>query len=306
MNTVEKILTSRPLAAHSGSLKGLLCQELSECECEIKEDALGNLYFTKKFTEGKKVMLCTHFDVPGVIVTFVDESKIYVGGLGKADVRRLAYTKVVFDGICGILVVPEDYSSSTAISDCYVETYDKSACEKVTAGDKGYFDMPVYCYSENMYSGFGVPIRACIATLYKTAKEWFLHDSAEKAKKMGIGSLTVAFLGQSSLNSRGAFVASNVIQPDEIILISPFDTKKDTCGITKDTKAVVKMLDKAFVCDKELADSVCQYFEENSVSYKKAVNYDTDPALLALSRADSTPRCCEIGLPVFSSDMIFI
>lgn len=66
------------------------------------------------------------------------------------------------------------------------------------------------------------------------------------------------------------------------------------------------MLDKAFVCDKELADSVCQYFEENSVSYKKAVNYDTDPALLALSRADSTPRCCEIGLPVFSSDMIFI
>ena len=301
MNFTEKILGCHPLAGKNEDVAEVLTQQLSQYGCETKTDALGNIFFTKKIGEGKNVMLCTPSDIPGVVAVYVDKSRIYVGELGGVNVQRLANCKVVFDGLCGIFTVP---SSTSSIGDCYVETYDEKAQEKVNLGDKGYFDMPVYSLEGGIYSGYGVPAKMCMVTLVKWAEKLFAPDTEKELAKNGVGSVTVSFLGQSSLMSRGAFVASYGINPDVVVLLTSVNASKVTPEAKKETKYVVKMLDKSYVCDTNLCESICRYFEDNKINYTKTINADANPALNALSRVETTPVCAEICIPVFGDEAV--
>lgn len=306
MNFTEKILNSHPLSCKDNGLFGVLEEELCTYGCKITKDALGSLFFTKKIGQGQSFMLCTGCDVPGVVATYVENSKVYVGELGKADVQKLAHTKVVFDGISGLLSVPDSYSNSTSLNDCYVETFDEKASEKISLGDKGYFDMPLYSLSESIYSGYGIGVKACVLALANMGKKLFDKECEKRLLDKGIGSVTLAFLGQTSLVSRGAFVAARGINPDKILLLTAAEASKLSPCADKDVKYAVKMLDKAFVSDGTFVGEICSYFDEQNIKYHKAVNADTDPALKALSRAESTPACAEICLPVFGAGAVVI
>ena len=130
MNFTEKILGCHPLPGNNKDLEKILTEEFAEYNCDVNTDALGNIFFTTKFGEGKNIMLCTSSDVPGVVAVYADKSRIYVGELGGVNIQRLANCKVVFDGASGIFTVP---SSTASIGDCYVETYDEKAQEKVNS-----------------------------------------------------------------------------------------------------------------------------------------------------------------------------
>ena len=301
MNFTEKILGCHPLSGNNKDLEKILTEEFAEYNCDVNTDALGNIFFTKKFGEGKNIMLCTPSDVPGVVAVYADKSRIYVGELGGVNIQRLANCKVVFDGASGIFTVP---SSTASIGDCYVETYDEKAQEKVNLGDKGYFDMPVYSLESGIYSGYGVPAKMCVVTLTKWAHKLLSQDGEKELAKDGIGSVTFAFLGQSSLMSRGAFVASYGVNPDVCILLSSVNASKVTPEVKKDVKYVVKMLDKAYVCDTALTESICRYFDDNKINFAKTINADVNPALNGLSRAETTPTCGEICIPVFGDEAV--
>lgn len=303
MNMTEKILNCPAVPASTGKMTQILRDELCTVGYEYGSDALDNSFFTKHIGEGKSVMLCTGIDVGGVIATYVEGSKIYVGALGGSNVQRLAYSKVVFEGVEGILLPPDGYTSSTAVSDCVVETYDEKAGEKVKQGDKGYFDVKVNCLEGGAYWGVGVGVKSCVVRLCEAAKMLMSEEGRRLLEGKGIGSITVAFLGQNSLMSRGAFTASYGVKPDEIILLTAFDCKKNS-QIKREDKAVVKILDKAYVSDAHLAMEICTYLEEKGVSYKKAVNTDANPALGALARAESEPRCAEVCIPVFDGELV--
>ena len=303
MDFIQKILDCHPLSGERGGLFAILESVLEKYDCEIKTDALGNILFTKKFGKGKNIMLCTGADVPGVIAVYAEKSKIFVGTLGKVDVKRLENSKVVFEGVSGIFTVPENASG---VDECYVETFDENAFQKVKQGEKGYFDTPVYTLESGVFSGYDVPVKACVITLLNWAKKLFEKDAKQIIEANGIGSVTVAFLGQSSLSSRGAFTASFNVQPDEIILLSAILEQNAKPSPERDTQYAVKVLDKGFVSDESVVKDVCRYFEENDIKYQKITSEEKSISLNALCRAESTPKAVEICLPVFGKESVYL
>jgi len=304
MNLTEKILSCPSVPGDGRQMEELLKGELCINGVSFSKDALGNLFFTKTVTDGRNVMLCTGLDVGGVIATYVEGSKIYVNALGDCgDMQKIAYSKVVFDGISGILVPPDGFTAGTSLADCHVETYDKSAAEKVSLGSKGYFDIPYNKLGDDIYWGYGVAQKLCISRVCQEAEKLFGDDAL--LKKLNIGSVTVAFLGQSSLMSRGSSVAANSVNPDDVILVSPFDCKRNGKGIDSSDRIIVKILDKAYVGDTSLTEEICRYLEEKEIPFKKAVSLEANPVLANLSRADSCPRCAYVCLAAFHGGLMF-
>lgn len=307
MNISEKLLTCPAVPGDNKKMTEIIRGELERGDVEYRNDALGNSFFTRKFGDGKKLMLCTGLDFPGLAATYAEKSRIYVGKLGEISAARLAYSRIVFGEISGILVPPADYTSKTAAEDCYVETYDDDAENKIVLGEKGYPELGTVAVrlESGFVSGYGVPMKARVSFLVRQCKERLFSAGGEKLlKKAGFGTVTAAFLGQSSVRARGAAVAADGVLPDEIILIADLDLGDDKNGFGRDTDFAVKVADKRFVCDEELTAAVCGHFDENGIKYKKYVGDSEETALSALSRCSSSPRCCEISIPVFNAEAV--
>lgn len=301
MSLFEKIAVCPAVPGKNERMTNLLRDEFACFGCKENTDGMGNVFFSKDFGEGKHVMLCSSIDVGGVIATYIEGSKIYVGALGKSDMMQIAFSKVVFEGATGVLVAPDAYNSGTALTDCYVETYDKNVSDKVQQGDKGYFDIPLNTLENGAYWGYGAGERYALYTNVKATAKLFGEDGGDILKKYGIGKVTAAFLSQGSLMSRGALTACYGKNPDKVIL---FSAKKSTDGVTPEDKYIIKLHDRAFSADGELTSEICAYLDENGISYKKTVEGDGDTALASLSQAVSCPDCASICVPVFHNRVI--
>lgn len=301
MSLFEKLCGCPSIPDENEKLTALIRNEFKPFGCEEATDAMGSVFFCKEHAQGKHLMLCAGLDVGGVVATFVEGSKIYVGALGKSDVMQTAFSKVVFERAAGIFVAPDGYSAGTAVSDCYVETYDKDAADKIKSGDRGYFESEISCLENGVYWGYGVGEKYALYTAVTAACRLFDENNKELLEKHGIGKVTAAFFAQSSLMSRGAATVCYGKNPDEVIL---FSAKKASGAITHKDKYAVKLHDKAFSADAALSQSICQYFEENEIPFKITVESDADTALASISRAFSCPACANICIPVFHNRVI--
>ncbi len=301
MSLFEKICNCPSVPSENKGMTALIRKELAPYGCEETSDGIGNVFFSKKTGEGKHVMLCAPLDVGGVVATYIEGSKIYVGSLGKSSVMQTAFTKVVFEKAQGVLVAPDNYCGSTAVTDCYVETYDKNVSDKVKQGDKGYFDGAVSFLENGVCWGHGAGEKCALYTAIDGICRLLDLQGQAVLEKYGVGCVTVALLAQSSLMSRGALTACHGKNPDEVILISAMN-----CGekYSPDDKYIVKLCDKGVCCDSSLTQNICVYFDETGISYKKTVESDGDTALASLSHAFSCPACANICIPVFHNRVV--
>lgn len=306
MKFPEKLLSCPSVPGDNGRMAEIIREGFEGLGCESRLDALGNLFFSKKIGKGKNLMICTEYDFPGLIVTHREKSKIYVGKLGEVSGGRLAYEKINFKNVSGILVPPKEYSSKTAIDECYVETYDDNAENKVVPGEKGYPESGTGCFrfGDDFVSGYGVSVKARVDILCNAFAKMVSESGATELEKAQIGNVTAVFLGQGALRSRGSAVASYGVLPDEVILLSDYLCDEGKEKKYKDVRFAVKVAGKRAVSDEELTDKVCGYFEENKIPFKKVADGKDETALTMLSRCSSEPLCCEISLPVFNSQTV--
>ncbi len=294
----KKILDTKSVSGLTGEMTRLLEKELSGCFDSMETDALGSVVFSKKAGAGKKLMLSCGIDTAGLIATYAEGTKISVSSLGSFHVGNLAFGRVCFEKLSGVLVPSGAYSFDTPITDYVVETFDKKAKDKIQLGDTAYFDEGIKCHGGKLYTGFASGAKMSIAFTAELFKK-LVGEGDRFLKENGIGELYAAFLGQESLGSRGASSTASGINPDYIIHVCPMDmTEKNVGSFDFSDGVAVKMLDRAFVAAPE-ALSLCEtMLKELGVKNKRRVSNNSYSALKNLGLCDKGAFVCEIGIPV--------
>ena len=296
-NLINRIMSQYCVAGNGNgledALKESLCQHFDSCET----DALGSITFTKKLSEGKRLMLVCGMDTSGLVATFAEGSKINVSSVGSFHVANMAFSKVSFGEVKGTLIPLGGYDFSTPITDYAVETYDIDASEKITLGDTAYFDEPsLYDEKSGMAVGFGSATKMCVYLLTEMAIKLISGDNSF-LRDNGIGELCVCFANQESLGSRGASALSCAVNPDEIISICPMDmTEKNVGSFSFSDGVAVKMLDKGFVATEETSVLAENLLDSLSIRHKRRVSNNSRSALSRLGLCGKGAGLAEIGI----------
>ena len=182
---------------------------------EVETDVLGNLIAHKK-GDGKKVMMASHMDEIGVIVTFIDDNGFLrfsaVGGLNTKD---LLYNRVCFEnGVTGVIGTEKD-NKDRVISKFFIDIGAKNKIEAekmVSIGDMAIFDGK-FVESGDIVISKALDNRAGCYVLIEALKQVESDND-----------LYFVFTTQEEVGLRGAKTSAYGIEPDIAIAIDVTDT----------------------------------------------------------------------------------
>ncbi len=297
MKTLEKILSIGSVPGKTEGMITYLREQIEGLFDYSQKDALGSVCFVKKIGSGKKLLISCPIDFSGVVATFVDGSKISVAPVGGFFAGALAFEKVCFDGLNGVLIPPADYNKNTPATDFYVETGDEKAQEKITLGDIGCFESKPKILPDGSVYSFGCGTKICIYTLVQLAKS-LLCEPYDFLTGENIGEVCFAFFAQDSLGHRGASTISSYFNPDMILNFGLIDAKEKNAGQVKVGTFNIKMLDKGFVADKDMAEFVCRMSDYLNVEHTKCINAGDLGAISRLSLCEKGCSSAEISIAV--------
>lgn len=298
MEFFEKIFNTPSVAEYTQKMVCVLKEELSQLFDEYSENVLGGVSFTKKVSnDGFHLMLACAIDTQGLVVTYVDKSKVSINSLGAFNAQSLAFSDVCFeDSTKGVLVPCNQGELPDAITSYEVETFDDDVQDKIKLGDVAYFDEKI-TYKNGYYTGFGAGAKMCMCFAVQLSKK--LLSEKTLLEDLGIGKLSVAFLGQSALGNRGASVEAYNICPDRVINISTADMSEKNVGKIDFSDGVyVKMSDAGSVSDEDSTLLCEKILDTFGISHKRRVSNKERSALSRLTLSKQGSKGAEIDLCV--------
>jgi endoglucanase len=194
---------------------------------KMKETSYGDLIFTHEGEGKKKVLLTAHIDIPGAIVTSIDDNGFirftYIGGL---DARALPNQRVslypsnkkIF-GVVGIksfhLVSEDETSRVTPMDELFVDVgaSSREEVEKlgIKIGTPMTFCPAINFLQNNIVSGVGFDNRACCTVLYRLLKKVREQRRTED--------IFFAFTSREELGMVGSELVANIVQPDYAFIL---------------------------------------------------------------------------------------
>ncbi len=295
---LSKILSTPSVSGRTEKMTSLLIEELSGLFDTNTVDVLGSLYFTKKFCDGKKLLISCAVDTSGLIATFCDGTKINVSSIGGFCVANLAFSKVNFEKAAGVLVPLGGFDWNTPITEYAVETGNEDAVKQVVLGDVGSFETEFDILSDGSVFGFGAGLKSCIFASVTLAHK-LMENGGALLKEEGIGEVCFAFISQESLGNRGSSCVSCAYNPDMIINIAPIDmTEKNVGSLGFDDGFAVKMLDRAFVADEETALLAERLLDNLGYKHKRRISNNAYSTIGRLGLCEKGAKAVEICLPV--------
>lgn len=297
MNTLQKILDTPSASGRTNEMQKLLKDELCDICDNVATDVLGSISFTKKLCGGKKLLICTGFDAPSVVATFIDKSQINISPVGAYNPASMAFSCIKFENVQGVLVPSSNYDPSSSATDYVVQTQSEDEAKKVVLGDIGIFDEKYQILSDGTLFGFSSSTKMCIYSLLSVAKK-LLSPSCTFLEENGIGKICFSFISQQSLGNRGASCVSRAFNPDFVISIAPFDmTEKNVGSFDFEDGLAVKMLDRGFVADEKTALLAEKILDFVGAKHKRRVSNASHSAIDKLCLCESGALCAEIGVP---------
>lgn len=295
---LNKILNTPSVAGRTERMTDLLINGLSCLFDTNTIDSLGSLYFTKKLGDGKKLMISCAVDTAGLVATFTDKTKINVSSIGGFNVANLAFSKVNFEKVQGVLVPLGGFDQNAPITDYAVETGNENSVKDVVLGDVGYFDTQMTVLDDGKILGFCAGIKTCIYSSATLANKLMRNDGAI-LRDEGIGEICFAFISHENLGNRGSSCVSFANNPDMIINIAPIDiTEKNVGSLSFDDGFAVKMLDRAFVADENTAVLAEKILDTLGIKHKRRVSNTAYSAIARLGLCEKGAKAVEICLPV--------
>ena len=182
---------------------------------DIRRDALGNLIVHRPGT-GARVLLSTHVDTAGFIVTFRDEKGFYrFGLLGKAEPASLVGLPVrTAGGARGVI----GCDSGVAAKDLQLRhLYIDVTSGELRIGDACVAALPTHTDGDRFVSPALDGRAGCVAALDVLARVAGQHPSTLPQDKTA--DLYVVFSVQQKLGERGAGAAAFTVEPDIAIAL---------------------------------------------------------------------------------------
>lgn len=273
-------------------VRNILREELSQYG-EIKTDTLGNLFVDKKGSLSTKLMLASHMDEVGLMITGIDKNGwLKFNTVGGIDPRVLVSKTVVvgtekIKGIIGSKAIhlqePNERNIPLKIRNLYIDigANDKSDAERmVRIGDYAVFDTEFEVYGDNKIKGKAFDDRVgcyIISTLLK------------KQYKLPI---TAAFTVQEEVGLRGSAVAAYSVNPDIAIVVEGTfasdvpDTDETKYCTTIGKGPAITFMDRTYIANRNILDRVTQIAEKYNIPYqfKKVASGGTDGGRIQLTR----------------------
>ena len=269
LNLVKKYQNAFSVSGYETELANIISADLKSACDKIDIDAMGNVIAFKKGEDSsKKVMVATHMDEIGFIVTNVeDNGMIRLAPLGGINAGASCYHTVKFqNGTSGILVVEDgtkagDITATKLFVDIGADSGVK-AKRKVKIGDVCAVSPLFKKLSNKRYASKAYDDRVCCA---------ISAYAALNCKKCAYDTYFV-FTVQEEVGCRGAKPSSFAVMPDYAIALDV--TPSPACGnpnhlTTKlGNGAAIKIKDSSVICSPMLVDRLAELAEDNKIKYQ--------------------------------------
>ena len=202
---LKKLIQAWGPSGREDEVRAILAEEAGKLCGDVTTDAVGNLTAHRKGS-GKKILLCSHMDTCGVVVTEVDEKGFArIAGVGGAEPEALTGRLVRFANGTRAVAACADGCEKPAFKDLHLDLGAQGRDAARAKADIG--DMAVPCGETvvlgDRVAGFGVGDRIGCMVLLDVLR----HDRSD-------ADLYVVFSAQEKVGGRGAGPASWRIMPD--------------------------------------------------------------------------------------------
>lgn len=246
-------------------------------DCKYRIDNLGNVIVEKKGRKPakNKLMLSAHMDEIGFIITYITEDGfLKFSPVGGIDERVVFGRSVTVGGrnVHGVIaskalhqLSAQEHKKVPEFEDMYIDIGaqgKKEAEEYVSLGDSAYFDSDFLEFGDGYIKAKALDDRMGCSVLLEILDSETEYD------------MTVCFVTQEEIGTRGATVAANTVKPDYAIVvegttacdISDVPDSKKVCKLGGG--AVVSYMDRGTVYDFDLYKKAVKTAQENGIKYQ--------------------------------------
>jgi putative aminopeptidase FrvX len=265
---LKKLLETFGPSGNEERIRTLIENEIKEYIDEIKIDRMGNLIAIKKGNKnGKKIMVATHMDEVGIIITGIDENGFLrfsnIGGISPYDL--LGQRVLLTNGTIGVLGMEhlEDIKK-LKLNKMYIDIGAKNkeeASKKVTIGDVG-------CFFHTFINSDDIIISKALDNRIGC----FIAIETIKKIKASPNDLYFVFTVQEELGTRGAKTAAFGIDPDLGIAVDVTDTGDTPNAIPMAVKLgagpAIKIKDKSLISHPTVKNLMIDTAKEHEIPYQ--------------------------------------
>ena len=289
---IKELCNLSGVSGNEAEVRNFIKEQITPYADEIRVDTMGNLIALKKGDSSKKVMLSSHTDEVGFIISGINdkgflEFKI-VGGI---DTRVIISKKVLvgakkIPGVIGMKAIhlqkKSERETVPEVSSLYIDIGAKDkeeAQEHVKIGDYASFDTCFEELSDDTFKAKAIDDRVGCAILMELIKKPIKYDTY------------FCFTTQEEVGLRGARVAAHRIMPD-IALVIESTTCNDVYGCEEHQfvtniggGAVVTFMDRTTIVDKKLRTWLYESAKAENipVQYKRATAGGNDAGRIHLT-----------------------
>lgn len=263
---LKRLLETFSPSGNEENIREVIREEIKDYADEIKVDALGNLIAIKK-GNGKKIMVASHMDEIGIMVTNIDENGfLRFTNIGGVSPFTALYQRVMFaDGTMGVVAMEKlDEMKDLTLSKMYIDigVYSKEeAMKKVNVGDVACFYAPFvqdgdYIMSKALDDRIGC----------------YVAIEALKALNNCPNEVHFVFTVQEEVGLRGAKTAAYGVDPDMGIALDVTMTGDTPKAKPMDVKmgkgAAIKIKDNSVLAHPTVKKLMIETAKENNIPYQ--------------------------------------
>lgn len=263
---LKRLLETFGPSGNEETIREVIRQEIKDYADEIKVDALGNLIAIKR-GNGKKIMVASHMDEIGIMVTNIDENGfLRFTNIGGVSPFTALYQRVMFaDGTMGVVGMEKlDEMKDLALNKMFIDIgacSKEEAMKKVNVGDVACFYTP-YVQNDDYIMAKALDDRiGCYVTI-----------EALKALKDCPNEVYFVFTVQEEVGLRGAKTAAYGIDPDMGIAIDVTLTGDTPKAKTMDVKmgkgTAIKIKDNSVLAHPTVKNLMIETAKENNIPYQ--------------------------------------
>ncbi|MBR4852699.1 MAG: M20/M25/M40 family metallo-hydrolase, partial [Clostridia bacterium] len=297
-NTIKKYISAFSVSGNESPLAKIICDDIAPYCDSVEIDPIGNVIAFKKGADStKRLMIASHMDEIGFMVTYIEESGlIRVTNVGGINAVASSYGTVVFaNGVKGIIVLDmgakkEDISVKSMVVD--IGAKNKAQAEKkVKIGDVCALEQRITRLMNSRIAAKAFDDRLACAITFEAAK--LIEEPAYDTYYV--------FTVQEEVGCRGSKPAAFGIAPTYGIALDVTHTGDMVGGPKMTVKlgegAAIKIKDSSVICSRKMIDRLTELAEAEKIKYQYEVLLagGTDTSAMQLAGAGSY-ACC-ISLP---------
>lgn len=295
-NLIKKYTSVFSVSGREKYLADVIEADLKPFADEIRRDAMGNLIAFKKGADSsKKLMIASHMDEIGFIVTTIDDKGyIRVSAVGGIYPLYSSYQTVKFEnGTKGVIVTDASVEKDWKVKDLVVDIGAKNrkdAEKRVAVGDLCAI-VPAFARLANRrISAKALDDRLGCAIAAKSAMN----------VKAPAYDTYYAFVVQEEVGLRGSMPAAFAVQPDYAIAIDVTATGDEAGAkqmeVALGKGAAIKLKDSSVICSQLLTDAMRDCATRNKIPFQLEVleHGGTDTRSLQLAAGGCHAGCVSI------------